>query len=1071
MPLRIVGVDNPGGGLQQQASALQKTVSVSDVTDQALQNAQRAQQQTTELIKGEVEIQSQVARQNQAVAEKTPSSDFLFNAVKTAGALFDKYQKIDESRKEKQQKYNEEAKEERQKFNLANASQEVRDSMTDVRNVFDKLGREKGTEVVRQRFQEIMLKYNDISPETHKELTTYFYSALDDIDREQWNEGQRNRRELQEAKVSQATYDLKQRQATRLAELRNGPQRDNKEFTDKVIGDIVTDSDRAAREMGFDELQSTQFKGNILRLIAENTEESAQTRASAATKLEDLTAFQTKAAAIAASGLPLDIQAKMMDAARLQHNQNGSTDLMTDIDLMKQNAERKGLEKQLKQFEVEGIIEKGEASGLSKFALTQRALSYIENPADKFKLEALKTVQPLEYAELRNHIEHVESLIKSVRTAQPKLATLSTQISKLQGRIEEINALKQMDAKALNALKQAGQSVDFTDEAAVVAQLAGLNQEYTTLVGPASQSMQQLANMGVLMSNDGQYTLDPGSLTKLEAAQQASAQNPPKPVNFNQGGAASQATATAPVSDLVKMSVGNTQVSMPFLPKDLKLLQISSHYGMRTNPVTGQYKLHDGIDIAAPTGTPVTSLKSGKVIRSEVNGSLTSGYGNYIEVEHADGTVTGYAHLDARNVKVGQTVAQGQKIGTVGSTGGSTGPHLHLSVFPSKTGQGVDPISFLASIKRETGQVAARGMGLPPHPPSSTGRTGIYRKNNEAAFLLAQDKAPAGSLPLATGGYIFQGRVHLPKGTYEQMAAYSGRPLGQPLSNTPGGQGGSSVATSKQFNSKLPMVGTRYSANIKDYGKIVNDPTANYGYESLAKDKDFARALAGTANRLGIPAVWLADIMAFESTYENKTHNPRAINDDGAVGLIQFYPGNGLSEVAQAMGTNESVAADRLRNMTAAQQMRWVEFYMNKRIQEFGPIKRMDDALALIFGGLGLAQKSDAQRASSSDGGISFAGYLDQVGHHVGRKYHHAFVRGSDKPRTHTTAKTGCATCSAMHDSGNFTPHKGVTTTTTVSRKKTSTSSTSSSGRSPLSIIRTGSVSSSRGYASRRDKD
>jgi murein DD-endopeptidase MepM/ murein hydrolase activator NlpD len=1062
MPLRIVGVDNPGSGLQQQAAPLQKTVSVSDVTDQALQNTQKAQQQTSEVLKGQVEVQSQVARQDQQTAQSASgNSDYLLKTIKTTGKLLDDYL-TDKSKQ--QAKYNEEAKEERQKFNLANASQEVRDSMTDVRNTFDKLGREKGTEVVRQRFQEIMLKYNDISPEAHKELTTYFYSALDDIDREQWNEGQRNRRELQEAKVSQATFDLKQRQATRLAELRNGPQRDNKEFTDVVIGDIVKDADRAAKDMGFDELQSTQFKGNILRLIADNTEESAQARASAADKLKDLTDFQNKAAAIEASGLPPDIKKKMMDAARLQHNQNGSTDPLTDVDVMKKHVELKGLEKQIKQFEVDGIIEKGEGTGLTKFALTDMVLGYIENPSEKFKLEALKTVQPLAYAEITQHLSNVESLIDNVRKAQPKLAALSTRINRLQGRVEEINSLKQMDAKALNALKQAGQSVDFTDEAAVIAELAGLNQEYTTLVGPASQDMQRLANMGVLVGADGTYTRDPSSVAKLEAAQQAAAQNPQKPVNFNQGGAASQTTALKPASDLVKMSLGNTQVSLPFLPNDVGKLQITSHYGMRTNPVTGQYKLHDGVDIAAPTGTPVTALRSGKVIRSEVNGSMKSGYGNYVEVEHADGTVTGYAHLDTRSVKVGQTLSQGQKLGTVGSTGGSTGPHLHLSVFTGKAGTGIDPVTYLASIKRESGQVAARGMGMPPLPPSNTGRTGLYRKNNEAAFLLAQDKAPAGSLPLATGGYIFEGRVFLPKGTYEKMASYSGRPLGQGVSNTPGGQGGSDVATSKQFNSKLPMVGTRASAHIKDYGKIVNDPSANYGYASL-NDKDFARALAGTANRLGIPAVWLADIMAFESTYEGKTHNPRAINSDGAVGLIQFYPGGGLAEVAQAMGTSESAAADRLRNMTAAQQMRWVEFYMKNRISEFGPIKRMDDALALIFGGLGLAQKSDANRASSSDGGTSFKNYLDQVGHHVGRSYHHALVRGSDKPRTHTSYKNGCAMCASMQSQGRFVTHKH-TVPNTSSRGKTP----ATGGRSPLSTISTGRVKNSVGYASRKER-
>jgi murein DD-endopeptidase MepM/ murein hydrolase activator NlpD len=106
--------------------------------------------------------------------------------------------------------------------------------------------------------------------------------------------------------------------------------------------------------------------------------------------------------------------------------------------------------------------------------------------------------------------------------------------------------------------------------------------------------------------------------------------------------------------------------------------RLGDRVGMRKHPITGQWKMHQGDDIPMPIGTPIRILKGGVVTRSEVNGSMTSGYGNLIEIKHDDGTTSAYAHLDERLVKVGQKVNVGTLIGKVGSTGGSTGSHLHF---------------------------------------------------------------------------------------------------------------------------------------------------------------------------------------------------------------------------------------------------------------------------------------------------------------------------------------------------------------------------------------------------------
>jgi murein DD-endopeptidase MepM/ murein hydrolase activator NlpD len=117
--------------------------------------------------------------------------------------------------------------------------------------------------------------------------------------------------------------------------------------------------------------------------------------------------------------------------------------------------------------------------------------------------------------------------------------------------------------------------------------------------------------------------------------------------------------------------------------------RLTSNFGTRVHPVTGKSKFHKGIDIGAPHGSPVYAYSSGTVIYS----GFMSGYGNFIAINHGNGLVTRYGHLSARQVKVGQKVSTGQKIGAVGSTGVSTGPHLHFEVLIN--GSFKNPLNYL----------------------------------------------------------------------------------------------------------------------------------------------------------------------------------------------------------------------------------------------------------------------------------------------------------------------------------------------------------------------------------------
>lgn len=125
-----------------------------------------------------------------------------------------------------------------------------------------------------------------------------------------------------------------------------------------------------------------------------------------------------------------------------------------------------------------------------------------------------------------------------------------------------------------------------------------------------------------------------------------------------------------------------------FMGSPLEFSRVSSGYGMRFHPISGQRKAHLGVDYVAPTGTPVRTVADGVVQFAGVQ----RGYGNVIYIGHAKQQTTVYAHLSRIDVRQGERVQQGQLVGAVGSTGASTGPHLHFEF--RENGQHQDPLAI-----------------------------------------------------------------------------------------------------------------------------------------------------------------------------------------------------------------------------------------------------------------------------------------------------------------------------------------------------------------------------------------
>jgi murein DD-endopeptidase MepM/ murein hydrolase activator NlpD len=174
-------------------------------------------------------------------------------------------------------------------------------------------------------------------------------------------------------------------------------------------------------------------------------------------------------------------------------------------------------------------------------------------------------------------------------------------------------------------------------------------------------------------------------------------------------------------ADLLAQLVREHETAIAAIPDLTPTVGIlSSNFGERIHPITGRLMMHTGIDLAAPKGTAITAAAAGTVIYAGPMG----GYGNAVKIDHGHGYATLYGHSSKILVKVGDKVERGDEIALVGSTGMSTGPHLHYEVFVDSTR--IDPIAFLmqppimiASTQEGTGQASKKSTRSARRAPSA----------------------------------------------------------------------------------------------------------------------------------------------------------------------------------------------------------------------------------------------------------------------------------------------------------------------------------------------------------------
>lgn len=279
-------------------------------------------------------------------------------------------------------------------------------------------------------------------------------------------------------------------------------------------------------------------------------------------------------------------------------------------------------------------------------------------------------------AEARQAVVQAKADLEASRQGQQEtLAQQQSQQAQLQAQQAEVDRLiQEITAQSDVYARQIEQLEDSQD--AVAQQIAQAEATYQKQLAAEKAAAEQAAQKAAAEKAAAEK-----AAAAAKAAAEKAAQQKQQTSSSSGGGSTSSGS----------QSSQTTASASGFLWPIASSHRVTSPFGWRTHPITGRQHLHGGIDIAAPNGTPILAAKAGVVVISQYGSS----YGNYVVLSHPDGTRTLYAHMSQRSVSAGDTVSQGQTVGLVGSTGSSTGNHLHFETWTgSSSSSRVNPMQF-----------------------------------------------------------------------------------------------------------------------------------------------------------------------------------------------------------------------------------------------------------------------------------------------------------------------------------------------------------------------------------------
>lgn len=346
------------------------------------------------------------------------------------------------------------------------------------------------------------------------------------------------------------------------------------------------------------------------------------------------------------------------------------------------------MESKIKELEENIKVQNEEIKGQEiELAIQEGILSERVRAAYKFNSFGSVVYTLIESKSIVDFTERLMFIEKMAEKDREVMALIDSIILDLEERRAELETSKQ-EAEAVRVKLDAEKVTLENEKASLVSEKEvvtnklseqkNLEESKRNLIANMSQEEQMLANnIGDIMDDNAALEAE---IQKVIKAAQERARREAEAEAKRQAEAKKQqdANKTPPVS--VVSSSGYVR------PVNGR---ITSPYGYRIHPIYGVNKMHTGIDYAASQGTPVVSVKSGTVILRQYNSS----YGNYIIVDHGGGVSSLYAHLSGFAISYGQSVNQGQKIGYIGSTGASTGPHLHFEI--RINGSHVNPANYV----------------------------------------------------------------------------------------------------------------------------------------------------------------------------------------------------------------------------------------------------------------------------------------------------------------------------------------------------------------------------------------
>ena len=293
------------------------------------------------------------------------------------------------------------------------------------------------------------------------------------------------------------------------------------------------------------------------------------------------------------------------------------------------------------------------------------------------ELEEAEEIQATQYENMKKRIKFI---YEKGDTFYLELVMSSASFGEMLNKATYVEKISEYDATKLEEYKQTCEYIQACKEQ--------LDAEKELLDEAKPQVEEEEANLETLISaKEGEINIKTADINNKEAAikeyeEDLAAQT--ATIQALEAAVAAERAQLAEAGEAIVYDGGMFKWPAP------SYTRISDDYGNRTHPILGVQQFHNGVDMAAPGGSPILAAYDGKVVAAAYNASM----GNYIMINHGGGLYTIYMHASALYVSTGETVTRGQKIAAVGTTGRSTGNHLHFSV--RKDGAYVSPWNYLS---------------------------------------------------------------------------------------------------------------------------------------------------------------------------------------------------------------------------------------------------------------------------------------------------------------------------------------------------------------------------------------